>query len=943
MKFALILSVNTYVFNLSFATEPDTSNFREKILAKCSAVDSPDRQVNGFDPNQAPSLPIGIAKEINGRKYVICIDSAYFLETGAYFSAYMALELPNSDKPLAFAAKDIKFNPEGVQGGEQAKLMLYSDHVLDMGPHTRLYVPGDGSNYVNWGCNGFESVNLHGKFEFSKSILQPVLPDTAVTAEFDVNVQDVQNMYMSVNFSPFTVQGLKDFEFEVSQASVDLSDNENPPGVTLPQCYQETYPSDINLWRGFHIQYFGVTLPKQLEDKNEPVEIFAYNMFIDDAGVTGVVGATNVIDAGGTDGKWQFSVDSIALGLTTNQLTMGTMEGQMAVPMMDNSDLAYLATISKNPQTNNADYYFAINPTDTMSVRCLKSNIDIHPTSTLSMTVANEKFHPQLVLNGEWTLDKEDAKFEGVGFQNLTLVSQSPYVSAGTFSLLSDIQPKIGGFSVSISNLAMGVKSNGLVGMGADVALNLSGNPGEDGNASSLSVSSSIEVLSQVSTDWAENRQKWEFNSFNVHRINLACNTNAFTLNGYIDYRKDDPTWGTGFAGSLLLEVGDVIPQMGVKCAFGRTDTYKYWAVDAKVPLNPGIQMGNTRLTQFSGGLGWHVRDTRTVDAIIQESQSNFTGPSTSMSPSYLPDPNISLGLRAGVQFEYNVHKLLNGEVIFSIQFNNNGGLSSVLLAGEAYMMCDRAARGQTQNYAKGSIAVGYDNVAKVFDMQAAFNAQFYGKITADIWSQLYISPSLWYFHLGTPSNQCSVHLHNFASVNGYFMFGQQLPPMPPPPPEVSGVLGGFSSSRNDGAIASGSGIGCGMSVGIGFDGGLSISNNWEAYASGSVGAGFDMTLYKYAPTAYCSGILGEFGANYWFMMGQLYAYGNMQAGVRKKDLTKDFPIINASMAMLLQGKLPNPSYVYGGVNLQANVLGLFNVDVTCDFDAGTNCNVVQP
>lgn len=951
MKFILILGINTYVLNTSFATEVDTSNFRQKILSKCKSVDSPDKQVNGFDPNSAPSLPIGIAKEINGNKYVICIDSAYFQETGAYFSAYMALELPNADKPLVFAAKDIKFNPEGVQGGEQAKLMLYSDHTLEMGPKTLLHIPGDGSNYVNWGCNGFESVNLHGIFEFSKTILQPVAPDTSVTAEFEVNVQDIQNMYMSVDFSPFTVQGLSDFEFDVSQASVDMSDYVNPPNVQMPQCYHETYPDNIDLWRGFHIQYFGVTLPEKLENDDNPVEIFAYNMFIDDAGVTGVIGATNIIQAGGTEGKWGFTVDSLALGLVTNELVMGSMTGDLQVPMMDSSEIQYLANISKDPQTNNANYYFAINASDTLKANCLKSKIKIDPTSTLSMSVVNDKFRPMLVLNGTWTLDKDDAKFKGLGFQNLTVISQTPFVSQGVFSLIGDEQPKVGGFSVSIDNISLGT-NQGRVGFGADIALNLSGQPdssstnsnnSNNSNTNTISVSTSVRVWTSVGIDWAENRQKWTYHSFDVHQINIACNTNAFKFNGYINYRKNDPVWGTGFEGELNLEVGDIIPPTAVKCAFGRTESYKYWAVDAKIPLNPGITLGSITLTQLSGGLSWHVQDTRTAQSIIDEAKINILTPNQSMSPNYLPDENTSLGFRAGVQFNYQSEKILNGEVVFSIQFNNNGGLNNILFAGEAFMMCSRAERGQTQNYAKGTVAVNYDHQQRIFDLQAQFNAQFAQKLTANIWSQLYISPNLWYFHLGTPNNQCSVNLHNFASVNGYFMFGQNLPPMPPPPPQVSGVLGGFSSSRNANAIASGNGIGCGMSLSAGFNGEKSISEKWEAYAAGQIGAGFDMTLYKYAPTAYCTELSGPFGANYWFMMGQLYAYGSVQAGARKKDGTRDFPIINASMAMLLQGSLPNPSYVYGGVNLQANVLNLFDINVSCDFDAGQKCTVVQP
>ena len=52
---------------------------------------------------------------------------------------------------------------------------------------------------------------------------------------------------------------------------------------------------------------------------------------------------------------------------------------------------------------------------------------------------------------------------------------------------------------------------------------------------------------------------------------------------------------------------------------------------------------------------------------------------------------------------------------------------------------------------------------------------------------------------------------------------------------------------------------------------------------------------------------------------------------------------MTANAAMLLQGKLPNPAYVYGGVHLDASFLGgIVNVDVTADVEFGDNCTIVN-
>ena len=242
----------------------EISALRQKVYAMNELVQNPERQVGNFNPDSMPSLPIGIAKEVGQTMVIIAIDSAYFLSDGAYFSAYMALDFPNADVPLAFAAKDIKFNPKGIIGGEQSKLMLVSEHLIDVGPNTKLLLPDDGSNYVRWSCNGFESVNLHGYFLFEDGMLSPAAEsgDTVVTAEFEVNVTDVHNMMAMVDFSPFVVKGMEDFSFTVTSAYVDMSDYSNPLNVNMPACYHENYPDDINLWRGFYLQYFSVQLPE---------------------------------------------------------------------------------------------------------------------------------------------------------------------------------------------------------------------------------------------------------------------------------------------------------------------------------------------------------------------------------------------------------------------------------------------------------------------------------------------------------------------------------------------------------------------------------------------------------------------------------------------------------------------------------------------------------
>jgi hypothetical protein len=922
----------------------------KQVLALTEAVDDPDKQVGNFDPSTAPSLPIGIVTEISETKYIIAIDSAYFLNNAAYFSAYMAIEFPGADRKIAFAAKDIQFNPEGIVGGDLAKLMLVSDHMIEMGPNTKLSLKGDGSNYVNWTCNGFESVNLHGAFLFSGNLLQPANEDTCVSAEFAVNVQDINNMIAAVTFSPFTVSGLNDFDFSVSSAYVDMSDFVNPLDVPMPFCYHEMYPEDIALWRGFYLQNFTVTLPSSISGDEERTAIYARDMFIDDAGVTGFIGASNVLTLGDgeTEGNWGFSVDSLELGLTTNELTAGLMAGEMQVPIMDNNSLEYIAAVTKS-ERGNADYNFGISAVESMEVSCFSSTIEIYPTTRLDMSIRDEKFLPRLTLNGDWTLDRENAKLRGMAFQELVVISEAPYVSSGLFSLVQgedeDEPNELAKFQISIDHLSLGVYQ-GQPTISTAVGLNFTNTGGVDTagtEGTNISVGGGFRITADVGSNEVTGRQEWEIDAFSVNTITFDVSVNAFSLDGFVDFRSDDPVYGDGFAGALNITIPNVITEMGMLCIFGKLPTYKYFAVDITAPANIPLA-GGLAINQLSGGLSYHMENTQTVDDLVVSVGGDIEIAADEMAAFYIPNEDMGVGFRAGVGYQNIIsEKTLNGELSFAVAFNANGGLETISLIGNAFMMAKKVERATASNVVSGSVVIAYDNVERVLDTRLTAEARFEEALFADIWSQIYISPDLWFMHLGTPSDPCSVNLLNFATATAYLMFGQDLPPMPAPPPQVAGVLGGLGDGRNEDAIALGDGIGTGMSLNIGFDKSLPW-REFSLYAIGTVGAGFDMTFYKYDESAYCSETGDEFGANNWFLSGQLYAYGGIAAGVAGTfgGSPFDLTIISASMAMLLQGTLPKPTYVYGGLYLEATLFGLFDLDLTMDFDVGQECTIID-
>ena len=175
MKLLLTFLISCSLFPLICIAQSGTNSSNDSIPTDSSGVsalynriisldeeirNNPGAQANNFNPQDSATLPIGIVKEIGNTIYIICIDSARFTPQGAFFSVYMAMDFPGADRKIAFAAKNIQFNPKGVLLGNGARLQLVSQQVVALGPKTDLIFKDDGQNFIEWDCNGYKQAGL---------------------------------------------------------------------------------------------------------------------------------------------------------------------------------------------------------------------------------------------------------------------------------------------------------------------------------------------------------------------------------------------------------------------------------------------------------------------------------------------------------------------------------------------------------------------------------------------------------------------------------------------------------------------------------------------------------------------------------------------------------------------------------------------------------------
>jgi len=951
MKQLLFIFFSYLAFTSVYAQSDTTASpLEQRIFALHERVlNDPKLQTDHFSSTDTTTLPIGIVKQINGVVYAICIDSAKYTPQGAFFNVYMAMEFPGAQRKVAFAAKNVAFNPKGVIVSQGTKLQLVSEQRINIGPNVQMVFKNDGYNFIEWDCSGYSQAGLSIDFVFNPNILINATNSQAnVKASVQLTVQDLQNIAITIpTMDPFRVKGAEDFVFTLSNIAIDRSALSNPVGVVLPSVTSQLYDGNIEEWKGFYAGTVSVKLPPKLSRNGEQITVYAQNLIIDDAGVSGTFGGTNLLTINEANmSGWAFSVTNLNVQLTCNKLTGGTMQGQLAVPVLDDP-FNYMASIQTNQSSGTLDYLFGIQLSETVAipVSAFSSTIKIHPSSVLQVQTVNNEFRPKAILNGMWDFEKGTTKLRDLAFQNVTIIHIAPVITAGTFSLVgsNSSDRQVMRFPISLDQLSFYQTTSNQLKLRAQVSMNLGNAP------NTLSVSTGVNVLTNQQTQ--NGRTTLVHDQVSIDNIAIELNTSPFMLQGVIAVRKDDPQFGDLFYGSISFKVNNIgmdNPAM-VSCGFGKMPDYKYWFTDVAIPVNIPITP-TLAITQLYGGVQNRVSSTstdqqtlaRVVGATANANQNN----SPNASIPFIPDENKGLEFRAGVALQNTAREeVFNGEAMFTIAFNANGGFASIGFLGNAYMMVSRNER-NNPNAQKvyGTVSVNYDNNAHVFD--AALNANVFvpNLLQGNVNLKIHTDPGNWYFWLNRPTNRANLSLMGYFNVNAYFMIGTQVDPLPPPPAAVTDLLGaGSFASIDQTALTTGNGFLTGMQFNTSIYKELHLLGNWYGYASAGLGAGFDVMLMKVSPTAHCEGSTDPIGINRWYCMGQVYGYLNGGLGAKRivdGEVKQDIQVISLSTAFLLQGRLPKPTFVYGALALRFQFL-VIDVTVNADVSVGNDCTIV--
>ncbi len=915
-------------------------------------------------------LPIGIKSS----NYTLCIEEIYSNCTSSdqkMFIKALCVIPTYSGNSLTFEGTARIDGEHGV--GTEGRLELIAPVEEKLGNEGSL-IFRDGTS-LTFDCDGFREVNAKVAFILTSDDIYSV--DDAgrdigkLMVEAETSFTDINDFALALNTKRnFCHKGLDGFIFSLQNLVLDHSTYSTPSIANFPNGYFGSANPDEsrNNWQGLAIANATVMLPPYMArdstngQKSRPLLSLA-NVLIDGNGFSATTNASNVIPDNAIDPlSWDISVSDFHLAIERNAIYNVGFGGKVNIPPFgNNSLLPYLATYDVEHRTFTLQS--SLGKSFDFPLLCAKLTID--DCSTISLTIGNGGINPTINASGLLSVnvpigkDTADSKLllPSLRFEGMQI---GPDIfNLGTASLTGTLEtPSMAGFKLTLND----IKSvNNADGQGLNFNANVAINDIFKGDAG-------IAIYGDT--------ENWKFSKTKVDKIHVSYNSNAFSVDGGVEFRDGDELYGKGFRGDLKFELIKKfkIDAVGV---FGRKDGYKYFLTDvfhetqpaAGIPLPPALSFYG-----FGGGLYHHMQQG--LSAINSEFGKSLTG------ISYTPDKNVGMGFLARTKFGFiGSSSLFDADVNFEMQFNNNWGVNFIQLRGEATMLSASQQSSILDGLKKSlsSIENKHGNITQ-FDKSAldtkptkdgALTATVGMKFdmandifTADLkayldvagvltgrgdnncmgWANAYFASDKWYTYIGTPDNRLGIKLLKIANAGGYFMVGNDIPELPDIPNEVKrnlsqDYLDKLTTRSDNNYLLNGKGLAFGSD--------LSVNLNAELipfYAKLGVGLGTEMLLKQYGEAVHCKGLSGRIGVNGWYAQAQAWAWVNAAIGMKVKLFrkTRKFDILSAEMATFMRGAGPDPFYFTGAVGGRFNILGgLIKGHCSFDFSVGEKCEIV--
>ncbi len=616
---------------------------------------------NGAAFNGAVNLPVTVGSFPNA----IAFYNIRFTPTGALLDAYMSANIPIGNQHTAFQARNVGFHPGGLQG--TGRMNMLSDIKFAWNGKMEITFKKGDQTYIRFNCNGLQEVGLNMQIKLCRDIVTPVNPytyqrDTTgyVTGSLALTANSWGEFAGVVSISAFELTQLPGWAFSVQDAVFDLSETFTPSPVTFPANYMHpnvsgTAGASNPAWRGFYLRSARVKIPSHFlgQNANKNITFGAVNLIIDQTGFTGQIYATNLLSIDtGRVATWALGIDSIALGIQSNQFSHANLKAKVKVPALD-------APLAVNCHIQPGSHYnFSVALTGTVTLSAFGATASLFPNTQIGISYQQQtdQLSAYALLHGRITFSPKvgardttaNAATGGaaatagasarpdtsssllipyIAFQNFRLSSVAPYVNVGSWALGTgnNGQPMATGFPLMINEIGMFQSLDGKeVAFGIDITLNLVGSDDQGFGARGRGF-----VICDINVDPVTQLQVWSFSRVRLDKLSIDFTGPGYSLHGYILNYEKHPVYGSGFQGGIKATFMPGF-SLAVAAMFGQKDNFRYFFVDAMLGLDPGIPIGGPTgiaLYGFGGGVSYHMERRGFNRLTLPTSNATQSGP----------------------------------------------------------------------------------------------------------------------------------------------------------------------------------------------------------------------------------------------------------------------------------------------------------------------------
>lgn len=680
---------------------------------------------------------------------IYLVNFRFFVDKPALVDAYLELNDPKSDRKIYFAAKNVEYNPDGI---EKARMELATTigkfRISNAARGTILKGP---KTFVDFNCSGVNQIGLSGEVEFCDNIIVPM---QKIPNKNDFERHD--STYFSMGFekiftewlefetkikpnSPFAMAKQEDVVWIVPEFSFDFSSSssEFSSGFNVPSGFKSEFVSGTSLgsgWKGFYCPSLSAVLPaiSKSENGNRYTAANVSNLLIDKYGVTcSAEVSTQVLGLGKpnmkSDGEqtgWSLSIDYFRIDAVQNFIVGGGLRGKVLTSLFKDdaqSALDYSAVILPGQQ-----YKFSVSPKTNLEIPLLvaKANIERSAIDVL-YDAQKESFTAKAKFSGNLKIinDAAGISLPYLQFTNLTVSNKKPYIRSGRWHLKgssnsangensgNDDSGKYDGLPFSIEKLKFSTcEGSTILSSTVNIGFGINGDNSDNGQmkSSNIKISGDFGLKGKFSPSLS-GIQGFKFDSAFLNGMSVSGNIGEAVKNIDVSlcWDKDHPQYGKTFYGSGKADILN-FGELGIAAQFGEKDNNKYFFIDGFADLPKPIPIGGpVGVTRIGVGVsdGMRMENNATGDgepnpdvnsgSCTPPSCSNNFG-QTYSGYNYIVDPVEHLALRASIGFGMlsPPDDFIDGAAGFDISFNSSGGISKFGFSGEATFLQEFPGKG---------------------------------------------------------------------------------------------------------------------------------------------------------------------------------------------------------------------------------------------------------